>query len=150
MYHMEETVNEKDKVANRIFWLIFCLVLFGSIGFTFLRFVVWKNYQIVAEVACDPQTETIGALTCFHYEPEPCAANDKKCVPEEAYDYKLISKNAAKIYTCGLKKWPSPEAAQEAGCGEELSCTENEKKCSYIFCDPANLAEGEVCSTVTN
>ncbi len=140
---MEET-DEKLTTGNKIFYIVLVLLILGSVGFTFLRIVVWKDYQVVAEVSCDPATEL-----CFHYEPEPCAEGDTACLalpPEEAYDYKLISKKAATIYNCQIKKFSSPEAAGLAGCGEELSCVENEEDCSYTFCDPENLAEGEVCS----
>lgn len=127
-------------MANKIFYSVLILLILGSVGFTFLRLVIWKDYQIVAEVSCDPATES-----CFHYEPEPCAEGDTACLalpPEEAYDYKLISKKAATIYNC-------EQTEEKLGCGEELSCVENEEDCSYTLCDPANSAEGEVCSTTS-
>lgn len=129
-----ETEENKSSVANKVFYVILVLLILVSVGFTFVRLVIWKDYQIVAEVSCDPVLEL-----CFHYEPEPCAEDDTSCVPEEAYDYKLISKKAATIYTC-------EQTTEKLGCSEELSCLENEKDCSYTLCDPANLAEGEVCS----
>ncbi len=137
---MNET-EQKLTTANKIFYIVLVLVIVGSVGFTFLRLVVWKDYQIVAEVSCEPAVES-----CFHYEPEPCAEGDTACLAlplEEAYDYKLISKKAATIYAC-------EQTAEKLGCSpEELSCVENEEDCSYTFCDLDNLAEGEACSAPT-
>jgi hypothetical protein len=114
-------------MANKIFYTILILLILGSVGFTFWRIVIQKDYQIIAEVSCDPVTES-----CFHYEPEPCAMDDYECLSapiEEAYDYKLISKKAANIYIC-------EQTEEKIDCAEELSCLDNEKNCEYTFCDP--------------
>ena len=120
-------------MANKIFYSILALLILGSIGVTFWKIVIQKDYQIIAEVSCDPATES-----CFRYEPEPCAADDSACVPEEAYDYKMISKKAATIYTC-------EQTEEKAGCSEELACLDNETDCTYTFCDQQELEEGEAC-----
>jgi len=126
-------------MANKIFYSILILLILGSVGVTYWRIVVQKDYQIVAEVSCDPTTES-----CFHYEPEPCATDNYDCLskpPEEAYDYKMISKKAAVIYAC-------EQTEEKIGCAEELSCLENETDCSYTNCDPAELGEGEACAVM--
>jgi hypothetical protein len=114
-----ETLNTKDIWGNRIFYTVLILLILGSVGFTFWRIVIQKDYQIVAEVSCDPATES-----CLHYEGVICDGTDIECVPEEAYDYKMISKKAASIYAC-------EQTEEKNGCGEELSCTESEADCSY-------------------
>lgn len=121
-------------MANKIFYTIFILLILGSVGFTFWRIVIQKDYQIIAEVYCEP-----GIESCFHYEPEPCAVDDTECVPEEAYDYKLISKSAASIYAC-------EQTDSKYGCDEELSCTEGELNCSYTECSEEELYEGVTCT----
>ena len=133
----EEGNNKKNIWGNRIFYIVFALLIIGSVGFTFYRIVILKDYQIVAETSCDPATEA-----CYYYAPEPCATDDTECLSspaEEPYDYKLISKKAASIYEC-------EKTSEKLGCNEELTCLENEKDCSYTYCDPENLAEWEVCS----
>lgn len=121
-------------MANKIFYSILIVLILGSVGFTFWRIVLQKDYQIVAEVSCDPATES-----CFHYEGVVCTdLTDTDCVPEEAYDYKLISKKAATIYAC-------EQTAEKLGCTEELSCLENEADCDYTYCDPE---VDEVCAEV--
>ena len=45
--------------------------------------MVEKDYQIIAELYCDPAHES-----CFFYEGVVCNdSTDIKCEPEEAYDY---------------------------------------------------------------
>ena len=86
--------------------------------------MIQKDYQIVAEVSCDPSAES-----CFYYEgvtyDDP---TDTECVPEEAYDYKMISKKAATIYAC-------EQTEEKLGCDEELACVESEANCDYTYCD---------------
>lgn len=135
---MNEEGNNKNNIwGNRIFYIVFALLIIGSVGFTFYRIVIVKDYQIVAETSCDPAIEA-----CFHYAPEPCAADDTECLAqpaEEPYDYKMISKKAASIYEC-------EKTSEKLGCNEDLTCLDNEIDCSYTYCDPENLADGEVCS----
>ena len=112
-------------MANKIFYSILILLILVSVGFTFWRIVIQKDYQIIAEVSCDPAVES-----CFHYDGVVCDdPADLECVPEEAYDYKMISKQAASIYAC-------EQTEEKLGCTEELSCLEGEEKCEYTNCDP--------------
>ncbi len=126
----------KSSVGNRIFYIVLILLILGSVGVTFYKIVWQKDYQIVAEVSCDPTAES-----CFYYEGVICEDGDLECVPEDSYDYKLISKKASDIYTC-------EQTDEKLGCDEELSCADEEENCSYTYCDPENLAEGELCSTL--
>jgi hypothetical protein len=120
-------------MGNKIFYTILILLIIASVGVTFWRIVIVKDYQIEAEVSCDPAIES-----CFHYEPEPCAMDDYECVPEDAYDYKLISKNAGTIYAC-------EQTDEKIGCAEELSCLDNEVNCTYTLCD---AEAGDTCAEI--
>ena len=120
-------------MANKIFYTILILLIIASVGVTFWRIVIVKDYQIEAEVSCDPATES-----CFHYEGVTCDISDIECVPEEAYDYKLISKNAGTIYAC-------EQTEEKIDCGEELSCTDGELNCSYTLCD---AEAGDTCAEI--
>jgi hypothetical protein len=120
-----ENTDKKTKIQNRIFYTILILLILGSVGVTFYKIVIKKDYQIIAETSCDIETEE----GCFVYTDEETG--------EVSY-YKQISKNAQSIYLC--------EATEEKlGCNEELSCVEGEENCSYTYCDPENLEEGEEC-----
>jgi hypothetical protein len=114
--------EQKMTKGSKIFFLVLALLIIGSIGFTFWRIFIAKDYQIIAEVSCDTM-----AASCFFWEDE-----------EEAYTYKMISKKASNIYAC-------EQAEEKIDCDEELSCLEDEEDCEYIVCDPAELAEDEIC-----
>ncbi len=114
--------EQKMTRGSKVFFLVLALLIIGSVGFTFWRIFIAKDYQIIAEVSCDTMTES-----CFFYEDE-----------EEAYTYKMISKKAANIYAC-------EQTEERIDCTEELSCLESEEDCEYMVCDPAELEEGEVC-----
>jgi hypothetical protein len=120
-------------MTNKIFYSILILLILGSVGFTFWRIVIQKDYQIVAEVSCNPSEES-----CFHYEGVVCDFTELDCEPEEAYDYKMVSKKAATIYAC-------EQTEEKLGCAEELSCLEDEEACEYTNCDPE---VDEVCAEV--
>jgi len=128
-----ETINKKTRVANIIFYTVLILLILGSVGFTFWRIVVEKDYQIVAEVSCDMASEI-----CFHYPGVACDKGDDSCVWEDEYNYKMISKKAATIYAC-------EQTEEKLGCSEELSCLEGEVDCAYTNCDPNNPDESESC-----
>ena len=128
-----ETIEQKSDPRNKIFYIIFFLLIVASIGATYLKIVVFKNYQIVAQVSCDPTVEKCFISTCDPATDDTCTASSTPTY------YKNISKKAATIYDC-------ENTTDKIGCGEELSCTEGEVDCSYTLCDPANLAEGETCS----
>lgn len=126
-------------MANKIFYTILALLIIGSVGATFYKIVVQKNYQIVAETSCDP-TSTEEAGTCYIYECDPIEEDD--CPLNEAERisyYKIINKSASTIYAC-------EQGEDKEGCDEELTCTEGEENCSYSYCDPENLEEWEVCA----
>jgi hypothetical protein len=121
--------EQKMTRGSKIFFLILALLIVGSVGFTFWRIFIAKDYQIIAEVSCDTMTES-----CFFWEDE-----------EGAYTYKMISKKASNIYACEQTEPSTPAGRDKIDCTEELSCLESEEDCEYIVCDPAELAEGEVC-----
>lgn len=131
---MENNIENKTSLGNKLFFTFFALLIIGTVGFTYWRIVVQKDYFITSEVSCDPATES-----CYHYEPEPCAEGDTECELEEAYDYKKITKKAYSIYAC-------EQTEEKIDCAEELSCLEDEEDCYYTPCDPENLEEWEVCA----
>jgi len=129
-----ENMEQKSNLGNKIFYIILALLLVGSVGASFYKIVILKNYQIVAEVSCDPAIEK-----CFAYECDPTTEECSENPEENISYYKNISKKAATIYAC-------EQTSEKLGCNEGLSCTEGEADCSYIFCNSDQLLEGEICS----
>jgi hypothetical protein len=130
--NMDNPVQKENK-RNKIFFIIFFSLIFLSVAITFYKIVIIKNYQIVAQVSCNPITEK-----CFETICDP--ATDDTCEASSTiYYYKNISKNAGVIYTC-------EKTSEKVGCAGELSCTTGESNCFYTYCDPTQLLDGEKCS----
>lgn len=108
--------------------LLFVLILIiaVSVFYTFYKYIVQKEYTIMAHVSCDPHTES-----CFFV---PCEEAD---CPTEIEYYKLITKDAANIELCD---------PNNAGC-DPLVCKDGEMGCAIISCSADTASEGEQCST---
>ena len=114
-------MDRKSKILIGLF--IFALV--ASVGITYYRYVVQKDYLIFAHASCDPKTES-----CFY---TPCTGSD---CPAEIEYYKKITKKAYNIELCDSEK-------QDC---KPLVCKENEKDCEITSCSENNVADGESCS----
>lgn len=117
---------------SKIFFSIFFLLIAGSVGVTYYRYVVVHDYIVQAEAECDPYTEA-----CFIYVCDPEAGEECTGDPvEDTSYYKLISRNAKNIPLCD---------PAEAGC-EALMCPEGEAECEITLCDPATAEDGIECN----
>lgn len=128
---MENLTNSENR-KNKIFYITLFSLIALSVLVTFLKIVVYKNYQIVSETSCYPYMEK-----CFVRECDKVV--DDTCIENSVTYYKIISKKAANIASCESSLF-------KKGCRGELSCIEGEKDCFYTFCDPMALADGEKCS----
>jgi len=80
--------NQKSKIGNKVFYSILVLSILLSVWITFVKIVVQKNYQIVAETSCDPALEKCFAFTCDPADDETCPTEET----ERTSYYKMISK----------------------------------------------------------
>jgi hypothetical protein len=113
-----------DKKSKILVW-VFVIALIISVGATYYRYVVNRDYIIFAHVECDPKIES-----CFY---TPCEGID---CPAEIEYYKKINKKAFNIELCDSE---NPEC-------QPLVCQPNEKDCEITNCTADNVEEGEVCS----
>ena len=128
-----ENVKQESNKGNKIFYIILALLLVASIGMTFYKIVILKDYQIVSQTSCNPAAEK-----CFVSECDPATDDTCSTISSVTY-YRKINKNAETIYNC-------ENTAEKLGCGDELSCTSGEKNCAYTYCDPTKLLADEKCS----
>lgn len=128
-----DNLAKKENIGNKIFYAVMFLLIAVSVGVTYYKIVVLKDYQIVAQVSCNPATEKCFETICDPATDDTCTATSTPTY------YKNISKKANTIYLC-------EQTAEKLGCNEELFCTTGEPDCSYTFCDPTKLADGEKCS----
>lgn len=119
---------------SKIFFLIFFLLIVGSVAVTYWRIMVKRDYIISAQVDCDPATEACFASACDPESNTECAATPEA---ERTTYYKLISKNAENIPPCDPYK---------DECPKDLSCDPGEKDCEISLCDSSNVPDGEECN----
>lgn len=116
---------------SKILFTILALMIAVSASVTYYKIMIQRDYQIVAQISCDPATESCFTHTC---DPEYEECSD---VPEENISYyKLINKNAANISIC------------DSGKGEEcaeLKCEEDEANCEITLCSE-ETAEDDPCT----
>jgi len=123
-----------QSLAGKIFFLVFFLLIAGSVAVTYWRIMVKRDYIISAQMACDPVTETCFVSSCDPESDEECANTPEE---ERTTYYKTINKNAKNIPPCDPYK---------NECPEELSCESGEEDCEIILCDAENVPEGEECN----
>ncbi|MEI6420058.1 MAG: hypothetical protein WCO30_00350 [bacterium] len=131
-------VIKRQKILNRWFYIIFFLLVSGSVGFTYYRIVVIKDYQIIAETSCNPK---VGDGSCFVRSEDVATTTPEgtEATTTETTYYRQISKQAMNVARC--------EASEgKIGCSGELTCIDGENKCSYTYCNETNVPEGESCS----
>ena len=125
-----------ENKKNMWFYIIFAVLMLGSVTATFLKYYVYKDYQIEAQVSCDINTEKCFQTACDNTVESSCATTtDGTSV---SY-YKKISKNASSVMTCENSK-------EKTGCTGELSCTSGEKDCAVMYCSTSTLGDGEECA----
>ncbi len=121
-------MDKKSKILLGVFFLLIAM----SIGATYYRIVVRRDYLIENQVDCDPTLEK-----CFVYHCDPAT---ESCTGNEAEDtsyYKIAKRKANKIPDCDPDK---DENCQPFVCGEK------EKDCGETFCDEMSKQEGEECN----
>ena len=135
---MQENFRKDNK--NIWFFTIFGLLILGSVGASFYRYYITKNYQIIAQVSCNINVEKCFQTACDSNTGTVCATTtDGNSVTY----YKKISKRASNILVC-------ENTIDKTDCKDELSCINGEKQCSYIYCSKDTLGDGEECATGTN
>ena len=125
------SAGRQGKWFNILFFIIFGLLVAGSVAFTYYRIMIKKDYIISAEAECDPSIEK-----CFIYVCDPIEDGDD-CTgdPEEdTWYYKIIKRKAFNIPLC------DPKIDEDC---EALICPEDEENCSYELCEEGNADEIE-------
>jgi hypothetical protein len=130
----ESSPEEKETKSGKIFFIIFGLLIFGSVFATFYRTVIKKNYTVEAQTDCDPYTQK-----CFVWQCDPASdVEGEKCTGDAEKDiwyYKLSRRNASKIPLCDPNK--------DENC-TPMICDTSEKDCEEIFCDDETKVAQEV------
>lgn len=122
-----------ERCKNRIFFGVFFLVLFSSLGYTWYRYTVALDFYVLLQSPCDPKTES-----CYISECDP-TAEDAECSEnpaDDTYYYKTIKKKAYSAQAC---------VNTSGDCEQQASCTPGEKHCTVIWCDISQEESGGAC-----
>lgn len=121
--------------ADKIFFIVFFLLIICSIGATYYRTMIKKDYIISAQIDCDPYTEK-----CFVWECDPISTVEgEACTGDPEMDiwyYKIFQRKAYNVPLCD----PNDESC------DAFVCAEGEEDCGETLCSPEAATEGEICN----
>lgn len=114
------------EIKSKILLSLFAVLIFLSIGISFYRFFILRDYTVQAQIACDPYTENCTVYHC-NVDVETCTGDAEK---DTSY-YKILSRNAKNIPLCNQ---------DDDVCGS-MTCPSGEEGCAITSCE-----EGSECS----
>lgn len=126
------TLIVMDK-KSKIFFISFALLIVASVFFSYYRFFISKNYDIVIEGECDPLTQS-----CFQYTCDPAT---EECTGNPLEDTSYYSKIYRKAFSV-----PMCDPNLDEQCAEQVLCHEGEASCKEVFCSQDTAEDGEECS----
>lgn len=119
-----------DKKSKILLGVVFLLIV-ASIGATYWRIFVKKDYVIENQVDCDPTVDK-----CFIWKCDPASTTEgEACTGDPEKDiwyYQIAKRGAANIPMCDPDK--------DETC-DPWTCAEDEKDCSQTFCDETTKEE---------
>ena len=120
-----------DKKSKMFLWF-FALLIVASVGVTYWRVMIKKDYVVENQVDCDPYEKS-----CFVWECDPqSTVEGEACTGDAESDtwyFQVARRNALRIPLC------DPETDENC---DPWTCEENEKDCEAVFCDETNM-EGQ-------
>lgn len=127
-----------QNTKNKIFWSIVGLVFAGSVGVSFWRFVIKRDYLIFGHGACDPAVES-----CFIDRCDATATEDDAnvwvCTGDVNEDVKYFAihyRNASRIPLC-----------DSTGECDPFVCDDGEEECGVIYCgEPNDVMQQAECT----
>ncbi|MCA9360862.1 hypothetical protein KC730_03160 [Candidatus Kaiserbacteria bacterium] len=117
--------------AKLLFWFLLLFVLFSASA-TYYRYYVQQDFLVLAEMDCDPETES-----CFTWICDPEVDGEEYCtgdLAEDTWYYKDIYRNAKYIPNCD---------PYDEGC-PALECIEEEEYCEIVLCTNEIVEEEEL------
>ena len=134
----EVQVEKEHSLAEKFLLIIFILLVVGSVGYTYWKIMIKRDYVIVAQdyLNCDPYAEKCFVHVC---NPSPDVDGPESCTgnPEEdTWYFRNVSRMAYNIPDCD----PNDENCTA------LICNEGEAGCYYEYCNESNVSEGDVCN----
>jgi len=122
---------------SKILFIIFGLLILGSVSFTYWKIMVKRDYVIENQVDCDPYEEK-----CFIWECDSESSEEgEKCTgnpDDDIWYYKIARRKAVNIPLCNPEK--------DENC-DPFVCNSDEIDCSETLCDDeTKVKQGAECN----
>lgn len=115
---------------NNIFTVGISIVILGAVCISFYKYLVLKDYQITAQISCNPKTEDCFVDFCDIAEDPTCPADTQ----EATSYYKVIQKKASRMPSCD----PASDLCV-------VDCR-NDNMCNVILCSNETQEFGDTCA----
>ncbi len=121
---------------SKFFFVVFGLIILGSIGASYYRYMVKRDYAIESQADCDPTVERCFVHVC---DPDPNVDGDSCTgnLDEDTWYTKNINRIAYNIPNC---------SQEDKNCTPSV-CGIGELGCSYTLCNEGNVPEGDTCNS---
>jgi len=125
-----ETVADAEKILT----MVFVVLVLGSVGVTYYRYIVQKDFLVKYETPCEPSEEACFVYEC-DLEADECTGNPE----EDTTYYSLMYRKAYNIPECDVEV--------EGDCDDAYVCPDGEEGCSVVTCtEETATAEEVTCS----
>lgn len=128
--------EKRETFQTRWFFVVFFVIVLLSVFATFYRVFIARNYSVMIETVCYPETESCFARGICDTEDQVCMEGD---TPVETSFYKTVERKAyAFPNECASGSMDSPACI-------DLSCRARESDCTETLCAEGLAPEGETC-----
>ncbi len=114
-----------SQLRSHLFTVLFMLVILASVSLIYYKYIVQKDFDIMAKIPCNPSSESCFVASCD-------AEGDPRCQGQSTVYYKVLYKKAYAL--------PS------------FTCISGETTCRVLTCNDeaiAALETEDTCSSVT-
>lgn len=119
-----------EKKSKILLWVL-ALLIIASVGVTYWRIMIKKDYVIESQIDCDPTEKA-----CFVWECDPASTVEGEACTDNPDDntwyYAIAKRKAANIPLCDVNT--------DENC-DPWTCAEGEKDCSETLCNESNMEE---------
>jgi len=110
------------------------LVIVLLVGYKFKQFIIDKDFTLIANIPCDPATESCFRVVC---DPEGCD-DSSGIVNSDGSPYKKITLPYSKAPNCLIEENCTPVEASQI-------CVAGDTTCIIDTCSEDTLEDGEEC-----
>jgi hypothetical protein len=116
---------------GKILLVIIIVLIFGVVGFKYKQFFADRNFQFIAQVNCDPATESCFRVIC-----------DGECDTSSG----LLYMDGTPYKYVEMPGFEVPQCLPKTDC-KDFTCPAKSETCITTLCSDETLGDGEECIT---